>query len=261
MTSPDYSRPAASITGGQMPLLGFGTLRISDADAERAVGDALEVGYRHIDTATMYRNESGIGRALAAWGGADDVFVTTKLMSSSAGRERATIEESLSKLRLDAVDLWFVHSSPSGAQLVSVWEAFVEAQKAGLTRAIGVSDFSLQQIDTVTDATGVSPSVNQVRWSPAIYDDAFAAGLEQRGIVLEGCSPFKAGDLRDPTLVGIAEAHEATPAQVIVAWHVTLGFVVIPKSSSRERMIENAAGATLKLDADELAAVTALSRR
>ncbi len=260
MTSPDYSRPAASIAGAPMPLLGFGTWQISDADAERAIGDALEVGYRHIDTATMYRNESGIGRALAVRGAAD-VFVTTKMLPAHAGRERATIEESLAKLRLDAVDLWLVHSPPSGAQLVSVWEAFIEAQEAGFTRAIGVSNFSLEQIDTVTDATGVSPAVNQVRWSPAIYDDRFATGLEERGVVLEGYSPFKAGDLHDDTLVSIADAHDATPAQVIVAWHVALGFVVIPKTSSRERMIENAGGATLTLSVEQLAAVTALSRR
>ena len=121
-----------------------------------------------------------------------------------------------------------------------------------------MSNYSLQQIDELTAATGVTPSVNQIRWSPGIYDPAVASGLSERGVVLEGYSPFKASNLDDPTLVRIAEAHDATAAQVIVAWHVAHGFVVIPKSVRRERIEANAAGARIELTDDEVAAIDAL---
>ncbi len=242
-----------------MPLLGFGTWQISDADAPDAVGFSLESGYRHIDTATMYRNEAGIGRALAdAALPRESVFVTTKLPAENAGRERRTIEESLTKLGLDFVDLWLVHWPPNGQAAPEVWEQFIAAQRDGLATAIGVSNYSLSQIDELTSATGVTPAVNQVRWGPALHDPAFAAGLAERGVVLEGYSPFKASNLADPTLVGIAEAHDATPAQIIVAWHVHHGFVVIPKSAQRDRIVANAAGARIDLSDAEVDSVDRL---
>jgi len=207
----------------------------------------------------MYRNEAGIGRALAA---ADlpreALFVTTKLPADrSAARVRQTLEESLSKLGLDYVDLWLIHWPPRGGSSVGVWEEFVRARSDGLARSIGVSNFSLAQIDEVAQATGVTPEVNQIRWSPALYHPALAAGLAERAVVLEGYSPFKASNLADPTLVEIAEVRDATPAQVIVAWHVAHGLVVIPKSARRERIEANAAGVRIQLTDEE---VTALDR-
>lgn len=259
MTPSDYTEPAVPLGQHRMPLLGFGTWQIEDEDAQQATETALELGYRHIDTATGYGNEAGIGAALA--GSAldrDAVFITTKLPPEHVGRERQTIEESLTKLGVDRVDLWLVHWPPNGQASPEVWSEVVKAQQEGLATSIGVSNYSLDQIDELVAATGVTPAVNQIRWSPGIYEPAVATGLAERGVVLEGYSPFKASNLDDPTLVRIAQGHDATVAQVIVAWHVAHGFVVIPKSVRRERIEANAAGTRIELTADEVAAVDAL---
>jgi len=137
---------------------------------------------------------------------------------------------------------------------------FIQAQQDGLTKAIGVSNYSLRQIDELIQVTGVGPQVNQIRWGPSLYDPSVVSGLEQRGVVLEGYSPFKVSNLHDPTLVSIAGQHDATTAQVIVAWHIAHGFVVIPKSVRRERIAANAAGARIKLTAEEIAAIDDLAR-
>jgi diketogulonate reductase-like aldo/keto reductase len=254
-----YREPAVTLQNGSMPLLGFGTWQIPDDEAPAAVGAALEAGYRHIDTATGYSNERGVGAAIAS-SGVDraDLFVTTKLPPDHAGRERQTLDESLQKLGIDQLDLWLIHWPPNGEASPAVWEAFIDAQQAGLVANLGVSNYSLQQIDELTAATGITPAVNQVKWSPAEYDADFAAGLAERGVVLEGYSPFKASNLQDPTLVSIAEEHGIDTAQVIVAWHVAHEFVVIPKSSQPERIRSNALGATISLSDDEVAAIDAL---
>ncbi|WIB61465.1 aldo/keto reductase [Curtobacterium sp. MCLR17_007] len=255
----DYAEPSVPVTGGAMPLLGFGTWQIDDADAPAAVSAALEAGYRHIDTATGYSNQRGVGKAIADSGLArDDVFVTTKLPPDNADRVRETIEESLEQLGLDHLDLWLVHWPPNGEARPDVWEQVVQARTDGLTRAVGVSNYSLAQIDELIQATGVTPAVNQIKWSPAEFDRAVADGLRERGVVLEGYSPFKASNLEDPTLVSIAQAHEVDTAQVIVAWHVAHEFVVIPKSSNPDRIRSNAAGATVTLSDDEVTQIDAL---
>jgi 2,5-diketo-D-gluconate reductase A len=260
MTTNDYAEPAAALTSGRMPLLGFGTWQISNRDAPQATAYALQAGYRHIDTATMYQNESGIGKALASVAlPRESVFVTTKLPPAHAGRERRTLGESLTKLGLDYVDLWLVHWPPNGQAAPRVWQQFNLAQQEGLTKAIGVSNYSLRQIDELIHVTGVVPQVNQIRWGPSLYDPAMVSGLQQRGVVLEGYSPFKASNLKDPTLVSIATRHDATAAQVIVAWHLAHGFVVIPKSVRRERIVANAAGARIELTAEEVAMIDDLS--
>jgi 2,5-diketo-D-gluconate reductase A len=261
MTTNDYAEPAAALASRPMPLLGFGTWQISNRRARQAAAHALEAGYRHIDTATMYRNEEGIGKALGSAGlDRESVFVTTKLPPQHAGRERRTLQDSLTKLRLDYVDLWLVHWPPHGQASPQVWEQLVKARQDSLAMAIGVSNYSLGQIDELTKATGVTPQVNQIRWGPALYEPDMVSGLEQRGVVLEGYSPFKVSNLRDPTLVSIAGRHDATAAQVIVAWHLAHGFVVIPKSVRRERIVSNAEGARINLTADEVAAIDGLSR-
>jgi len=259
MTTSDFTEPGVPLGQHRMPLLGFGTWQIDDADAPRATTTALELGYRHIDTATGYGNEAGIGKALAASGlDRESVFITTKLPPENVGRERQTIEESLTKLGVERVDLWLVHWPPNGQASPEVWSQVVQAQQDGLATSIGVSNYSLEQIDELVAATGVTPAVNQIRWSPGIYDAGLAAGLAERGVVLEGYSPFKASNLEDPTLVRIAEAHDATSAQVIVAWHVAHGFVVIPKSTRRERIEANAAGARIALSDAEVTEIDAL---
>lgn len=256
-----YAEPSVALADGhRMPILGFGTWQIPDDEAEPSVLHALEAGYRHIDTATGYRNEEGVGRGLRASGvPRDEVFVTTKMPPDHVGRERQTLEESLAKLGLDRVDLWLVHWPPNKEATPSAWAEFVKAQEDGLATSIGVSNYSLEQIDELTAATGVTPAVDQIRWSPANHDPAVAGGLRERNVVLEGYSPFRASNLEDPTLVGIAGAHDATPAQVIVAWHVAHGYVVIPKSTHQERIVANAAGARVRLTDDEVAQVDGLA--
>jgi 2,5-diketo-D-gluconate reductase A len=261
MTTNDYAEPAAALTSGRMPLLGFGTWQISNRAAAQATAYALQAGYRHIDTATMYNNEVGIGKALASAAlPRESVFVTTKLPPSNAGRERRTLGESLTKLGLTYVDLWLIHWPPNGRAAPRVWEQFIKEQQDGLARAIGVSNYSLRQIDQLIEVTGVVPEVNQIRWGPSIYDPATASGLQQRGVVLEGYSPFKVSNLNDPILVSIASRHDATTAQVIVAWHIAHAFVVIPKSSRADRIVTNAAGARIPLTAEEVTAIDGLSR-
>ncbi len=224
-----------------MPLLGFGTWQITGSACTDAVRTALDAGYRHLDTATMYRNEAEVGRALAVSEvSRDEVFVTTKLPPERAGAARATLEASLAALGVDAVDLWLVHWSTGGDD-VALWREFLAARDAGLVRDVGVSNFSLAQLDELADATGVLPAVNQVRWAPALFDAEVLEGHRQRGVVLEGYSPFKSTDLDDPVLADIAAAHGVTAAQVVLRWHLDHGVVVIPKSATPERIAANAA--------------------
>jgi 2,5-diketo-D-gluconate reductase A len=238
-----------------MPLVGFGTWEGFGEDALRA----LEAGYRHIDTATMYRNEDQIGQALRDSGlKRDEVFVTTKLPSGNAGRVRETIDESLAKLGLDYVDLWLIHWPPGGDARPDVWQQFVEIRDAGLTRAIGVSNYDAAQIDEITEATGVAPAVNQIPWSPALYDPVVVEAHRARGVVLEGYSPFKTSDANDPVLKEIAERHGVTTRQVVLRWHVDHGFVVIPKSSNPARIVANFDVFGFSLNAAEVARIDAL---
>ena len=259
MTAPDVPTDTAALpSGGRIPLLGFGTWRLRGSEAHHATAYALEVGYRHVDTATMYGNESEVGAALA---GADlprdEVFVTTKLPAEAAGRVRATIEQSLDRLGLDHVDLWLVHWPPDGAA-PHVWEQVVAARTDGLARAVGVSNYSLGQIDELSAATGVTPEVNQVKWAPALHDGAVLDGHRERGVVLEGYSPLRAGRLDADPVVAAARRHGVTPAQVVLRWHVQHGVVAIPKSARRERIAANADLGGFALTDDEMAALDAL---
>jgi diketogulonate reductase-like aldo/keto reductase len=240
-----------------LPLVGLGTYGLRGAAGEQALRSALDLGYRLLDTATTYENEAEVGRALA---GRDDVLVTTKLHHGHAGREDEFLARSLGLLGVDALDLWLIHWPPEGRARPDVWARFVAAQQRGQVRAIGVSNHSLAQIDELTAATGVTPAVNQVKWGPALFDAALLQGHRDRGIVLEGYSPFKATDLDDPTLTGIAAAHAVTPEQVVVRWHVQHGVVVIPKSADPGRQAVNLDVDGFELDAHEVAAVDALGR-
>ena len=242
--------------GVAMPLLGLGTWQASGNEAYEAVRSALESGYRQIDTATMYGNEEQVGRALADSGvPRADAFITTKLPPSRAGAERDTLSASLLALGLEHVDLWLIHWPPTGGARPDVWERFLELQRAGLTRAVGVSNYSLDQIDELGRATSVLPAVNQIEWSPALYDAATLAGHRQRGVQLEGYSPLKTMRLNDPRLVRIAEEHGATPAQVVIRWHLEHEVVVIPKSTRAERIASNADVFGFSLSRDEIEAL------
>ena len=247
--------------GAEMPLLGFGTWQIRGEKAYEAVRDALEAGYRHIDTATMYGNEAEVGRALRDSGvPRDEVFVTTKLPPERAGRERETLDASLRALGVDAVDLWLIHWPPR-RRSVPVWERFVEARDAGRARAIGVSNYGVGEIDELSSATGVTPAVNQIRFGPRLYDPKLIAQHRERGVVVEGYSPFKTTNLHDEVLTRIAAAHGVDPARVVLRWHVQHEIVVIPKSANPERIATNAAIDGFSLTDEEMAAVDRLGGR
>ena len=251
----------ALTAGSAMPLLGFGTWQINGDDAVRATSTALEAGYRHIDTATVYGNEGEVGRALAESGvPRGEVFVTTKCPPNKAGHELDTLKESLDLLQTDHVDLWLIHWPDDGVSNTDIWRAFGEARAMGLAREVGVSNFDAALLDEVTEATGLTPAVNQIEWSPLLYDAATVAEHRERGIVLEGYSALRGGTLDHPTILRIAEREGRTPAQVIIRWHLQHGFVVIPKSVNPERIRSNAHVASFTLGDDDMAALDALGK-
>ena len=226
--------------GAAIPLIGFGTWQLDGQDAYNGVRAALDIGYRHIDTATAYDNEDKVGAAIRDSGiGRENVFITTKCPPGNAGREAQTLDASLSALGVDFVDLWLVHWPPNGEARPDTWKAFIEALEQGKTRAIGVSNYSIAQIDELIDVTGHAPALNQIPWNPFAFNQREVAELQRRQVVLEGYSPLKRSDLGHQVLAEIAATHGKTPAQVILRWHVEHGFVVIPRSQRRERIEEN----------------------
>jgi 2,5-diketo-D-gluconate reductase A len=256
-------RPQPGVTlasGGVMPLVGLGTWQMSGSRCYDAVRAALDVGYRLIDTATIYGNEREVGRAVRDSGVArEELFVTTKLPPHDAGRERATIAASLRALGMESVDLWLIHWPPRVAARVAAWKALLAIRDEGLARAVGVSNYRTAQLDELVAASGEAPEVNQIRWSPALYDAARLAEHHERGVVLEGYSPFKSSNLRDATLAEIASDHGASPAQVVLRWHVDHGVVVIPKSSHRARIESNFDLFGFSLSDEELRRIDRLS--
>jgi diketogulonate reductase-like aldo/keto reductase len=243
-----------------MPLVGLGTWQLRGEGGYEAVRYALDVGYRHLDTATAYGNEAEVGRAVRDSGiPREDVFLTTKLPPERAGEVRRTLEESLRALDVAYVDLWLIHWPPGGSASPRAWAEFVAARDDGLARAIGVSNYSVEQIDELRRATGETPSVNQVPWSPEDHDAATLAAHGERGVVLEGYSPLKRSDLRDPVLTGIADRHGVSVPQVVLRWHLEHGIPVIPKSAKRERIAANADIFDFTLAPDEVAAIDALA--
>ncbi len=258
MTTPAVPTTAAALpAGGSMPLLGFGTWQITGPAAQESVEAALEAGYRHLDTATIYGNEREVGAGLAASGVArDQVFVTTKCPPDKADSAREVLEQSLEMLGVDAVDLWLIHWPGAGLPL---WETFLQARQDGLVRDVGVSNYSLDMLDELERSTGVAPAVNQIKWSPLLYDAAVEQGHRDRSVVLEGYSALRGGTLEDPVIGGIAERLGRTPAQVIVRWHLEHGVVAIPKSTNPERIRSNADVDGFSLSAEDLAALDGLA--
>ncbi len=253
--------PVATLAGAvSMPMVGFGTWPMRAHQACEAVLRALQAGYRHVDTATMYANEAEVGHALRDSGlPRQEVFLTTKLRASDAGRERKILSSSLRALGTDYVDLWLVHWPPRGAASVPVWRELLALRDEGLARAVGVSNYSLPQIDELVRATGEAPAVNQIHWNPRRYDAGLLQGLRQRGIVVEGYSPLKDSNLRDPVLADIAAAHGVTPAQVVLRWHLEHGIVVIPKSADPGRIAANLDLFGFSLEPAEVARIDGLA--
>jgi 2,5-diketo-D-gluconate reductase A len=247
--------------GVSIPLIGFGTWQLDGDDAYNGVRAALEIGYRHIDTATAYGNEDRVGAAVRDSGlGRENVFITTKCPPGNAGREAQTLDSSLRALGTDFVDLWLVHWPPHGEARPDMWKAFIAALEQGKTRAIGVSNYSIAQIDELIAASGRAPALNQIPWNPFTFNEREVAELGDRQVVLEGYSPLKRSDLGNPVLREVAAAHGKTTAQVILRWHVEHGFVVIPRSRRRERIEENYAVFDFELTKEELRRLDSLGR-
>jgi 2,5-diketo-D-gluconate reductase A len=230
------------------------------------VSTALEVGYRHIDTAEAYRNEEGVGRAIAASGlPRDELYVTTKLWNSHQGRDsaRRAVAGSLRRLGLDHVDLYLIHwPVPSQDLYVETWRAFEELKAEGSTTSIGVSNFQRSHLERLLAEIETTPAVNQVELHPYFQQRELRAYHQEHGIATEDWSPLGQGGevLEDPTIVAIAEGHGRTPAQVIIRWHLQLGNVVIPKSVTPERIGSNIEIFDFELSAEEMAAIDDLDR-
>jgi 2,5-diketo-D-gluconate reductase A len=250
-----------SLPGGiRMPILGFGTWQLDGQAAYDSVLTALGTGYRHIDTATGYRNEQQVGAALRDSGvPRDEIFLTTKCPPEHAGREQDTIAKSLEDLGVDYVDLWLVHWPPAGEARPETWKEFVRVLGDGRARAIGVSNYDPAQIDELADATGVTPAVNQIPWAPALHDPALLDEHRRRHVALEGYSPFRRSNLDDPILTSVAADHGVTPAQVVLRWHLEHDIVVIPKAAHRERIVSNFDISGFSLSRAEMARIDGLS--
>ena len=260
MTSTNHRVRVPLPGSGEIPLVGFGTWQLDGDEAYHGVRAALEIGYRHIDTATAYLNEDRVGAAVRDSGlDRDDIFITTKCPPERAGDELKTLEESLSLLDMEFVDLWLVHWPPGGEARPGTWEQFIVAQQQGKALAIGVSNYSIGQVDELIAATGQAPALNQIPWSPFSYDPGRVASLAQRGVLLEGYSPLKNSPLDNPELVKIAAAHRKTPAQVILRWHLEHGFIVIPRSVRRARIEENFNLYDFELAEDEVSRLDSLA--
>ncbi|WP_077058042.1 aldo/keto reductase [Streptomyces sp. MP131-18] len=262
------SVPHVTLNNGvKMPQLGFGVWQVPDADAEVAVGQALDAGYRSIDTAAAYQNEEGTGRALAASGlPREELFVTTKLWNSAkeTWTRDAVLREfdaSLARLGLDYLDLYLVHwPRPMRDDYLTILRTFDEIHRTGRARAIGVSNFKPPHLRRVVEETGVVPSVNQIELHPYLQQAETATLDAELGTVTEAWSPLGSGKglLDDPALTAIADKHGRTPAQVVLRWHLTTGHVAIPKSVTPSRIRENLDVFGFDLDADDMAAVDAL---
>ena len=259
------SVPSIDLAGGvRIPQLGFGTYKITPADAEGAVRAALDLGYRHVDTAAMYGNEAGVGRALAASGLGREVFVTSKLDNPfhEPDAARAAFERSLSDLGLDVLDLYLIHwPLARTTDYVRTWETLIELAASGRVRAIGVSNFTADHLRTIVDATGVVPAVNQVEVNPYLTQDPLRAVHTELGIVTQAWSPLARGRvLDDPVVRRLAAGLGRTASQIVLRWHLQRGDVVIPKSTHRDRMAENLDVFGFVLDEAAMAAISALNR-
>ncbi|GGR98991.1 oxidoreductase [Streptomyces aureoverticillatus] len=251
--------------GIEMPQLGFGVWQVPDDEAEQAVATALESGYRSIDTAAVYENEEGTGKAIAKSGIArEKLFVTTKLWNSEQGYDSTlrAFDTSLDKLGLDYVDLYLIHwPMPAKGVYVDTYKAFEKILADGRAKSIGVSNFLPEHLERLIDATSVIPAVNQIELHPHLQQRASREYHAQQGITTEAWSPLGQGKglLEVPAIVAIAQKHGRTPAQIVLRWHIQLGNVVIPKSVTPSRIKENIDVFGFELDPEDMAAISALN--
>ena len=246
-----------------IPQLGYGLHRVDPARAEELTLAALEAGYRHLDTAFIYGNEEGVGRAIAASGiPREELYVTTKLWNDRHRDADAALAESLTRLGLDHVDMYLIHwPVPSQGAYVDAWKTMIQLREQGLTTSIGVSNFLPGHIDELEMATDVTPALNQVELHPLFQRWKELDAMRVHGVAIEGWAPLGGGnlDLSDyPEITDAAEAHGKTPAQVVLRWHLQNRVIVFPKTNSPERMAENLDIFDFELSHDEMAAMIAL---
>ncbi|USR79395.1 aldo/keto reductase [Arcanobacterium pinnipediorum] len=254
-------------TGYTMPALGFGTYQIPLADTADLVQQAFAVGYRHIDTAQMYGNEAGVGRAMIESGLARaSIFITTKLNNPNheADKARESFAQSLRNLRTEYVDLFLIHwplPMHYGGDFPQTFKTIESFVAEGRARSVGVSNFEIEHIEKLVSAGCGVPAVNQIEIHPYFQNRDVVDYCRKMGITVESWSPLGRGeDLKDPVILEIADKHHATPAQVVLAWHLAENFVVIPKSSTLARQQQNFDSLRVTLDYDDLAAIRALDR-
>ncbi|WP_436776277.1 aldo/keto reductase [Yinghuangia sp. YIM S09857] len=252
--------------GVSIPQLGFGVWQVPPAETEVAVRAALDAGYRSIDTASAYENESGVGAAIAASGiPRDELFVTTKLWNRRQGYDTtlASFDDSLDKLGLDYIDMYLIHwPMPAADRYLDTWQAFEKLYADQRIRAIGVSNFQIPHLERLFDGSGVVPAVNQVELHPYLQQRELRAFHDEFGVKTEAWSPLAKGGalLTDSVITGIAEKHGRTPAQVVLRWHVRQGTIVIPKSVTPSRIAENIAVFDFDLDEADAEAIANLDR-
>jgi len=249
--------------GVRIPQRGFGVFQVPPSDTQRAVEQAIEIGYRHIDTAAAYNNEAGVGAAVRASGlPREELFVTTKLRNGEHGYESAltAYDETLQRLGLDYTDLYLLHwPNPTADLYVDSWRALERIHTEGRVRAIGTSNFLAEHLDRLAKEGEIVPAVNQIELHPTYQQRDLTELCRERSIAVEAYSPLgQGGDLDDPVLASIASAHDVTPAQVVLRWHLHLGHIVIPKSVDPERIRANFELGGFELTDAEVAAVTAL---
>jgi 2,5-diketo-D-gluconate reductase A len=259
---PELTIPNITLHDGvEIPQLGFGVFRVSPEETQEAVEMALEVGYRHIDTAAAYRNEKEVGAALAASGlPREDYFVTTKLWNSQQGHNPtlAAFEASLDQLGLDHVDLYLIHwPVPTEGLFLDTWRVFEQIHGEEAARTIGVSNFRIEDLKLLERETETRPTVNQIELHPRLQQADLRAWDAEHGIVTEARSPLAQGELLDDETIGeIAARHGKSPAQTILRWHLQLGNIAIPKSVTPERIRENIEIFDFELSDEEMAAIS-----
>jgi 2,5-diketo-D-gluconate reductase A len=248
-----------------MPQLGLGVFKVPADETAETVARALQTGYRAIDTAAAYGNEEGVRDGVLASGlDRADVFLTTKLFNEDHGRDRArhAFGESLEKLGGEYVDLYLIHwPLPARDQYVETWETLCALREEGGVRSIGVSNFQIEHLERIIDATGVVPAVNQIELHPRLQQGELRRFHSEHGIATEAWAPLGRGELLDdPVIEEIASSHDHTPAQVVLRWHIQLGNVVIPKSANASRIEENFRVFDFSLDQDEMDRLAELDR-
>lgn len=252
--------------GLTLPAIGFGTYKLNGIEGARTVAGAVDTGYRLLDSAFNYENEGAVGHAARnASVPRSEVIVTSKLPGRHHEYEAAlrTIEESVFRTGLDAIDLYLIHwPNPQQGTFVEAWRALVEARERGLVRAIGVSNFLPEHLEEIEKATGVRPSVNQIELHPRFPQEEALAYNAEHGILTEAWSPIGRGSelLQDPAIAAVATAHDISPVQAVLAWHVSRGVIPLPKASHTERQQQNLDAANIHLSDEEIAAITALGR-